>query len=77
LAQAVDAERLGDNGGEDAKEKAVAEARQGRDKTEQVRVLDVDGAELGDAEDEAGDDQAPGAVGVQGLDEEVGSDAWG
>jgi hypothetical protein len=42
-----------------------------------VGVLDVDGADLGDAEDEAGDDQAPGAVGVEGLDEEVGADAWG
>ena len=40
-------------------------------------VLDAEGAELRDAEDEAGDDEAPGAAGAEDLDEEVGSDAWG
>lgn len=74
LAQAVDAKRLGHDGGEDAKEEAVAEARQARHEAQQVRVRDAQRAELGDAEDEPGHDEAPGAVGVQDLDEEVGSD---
>jgi len=64
LAQAVDAKGLGHDGGEDAKQKTVAEARQARDEAQEVRVRDVDGAELGDAEDGAGDDEAPGAAGV-------------
>jgi hypothetical protein len=42
-----------------------------------VRAGDADGAELSDAEDDAGEHEAPGAVGVQDLDEEVGADAWG
>lgn len=75
LAEAVDAERLGDDGGEDAKEKAVAEPREARDEAEQVGILDAEGAKLGDAEDETGNDEAPRAVGVQSLDEEVGSNA--
>ena len=74
LAQAVDAERLGHDGGE---HEAVAEARQARHEAEDVRVRDADGAELGDAEDDAGEDEAPRAVGVQDFDEEVGADAWG
>jgi hypothetical protein len=63
--------------GKHAEQEAVGETRQARDEAEEVRVRDADGAELGDAEDDAGEDEAPGAVGVQDLDEEVGADAWG
>jgi hypothetical protein len=73
----VDAKGLGHNGREHAEQEAVGETRQARDEAEEVRVGDADGAELGDAEDDAGKDKAPGAVGVQDLDEEVGADAWG
>lgn len=40
-------------------------------------VGDVDGAKLGDREDGAGEDQAPGSVGVHHLHEEIGTDAFG
>ena len=77
LAEAVDAKRLGDDGREDAKEEAVPETRQARDEAQQVGVFDAEGAELGNAEDKAGNDEAPDTAGLQDLDQEVGSDAWG
>ena len=59
LAEAVDAEGLGDDGREDSKEKAVAQPREPGDEAEQVWVGDVQRAYLRYAEDEAGDDEAP------------------
>jgi hypothetical protein len=73
----VDAKRLGHDGREHAKQEAVGETRQARDEAEEVRAGDADGAKLSNAEDDASEDEAPGAVGVQDFDEEVGADAWG
>ncbi len=76
LAQAADAKRLGDNRGEDAKEEAVGQAGEARHEEEEVWVGDVDGADLGYGEDEAGHHEAPDAGCAELLDEEVGADAW-
>lgn len=67
LREAVDTKRLGDNGREDAKQETVAETRETRYKSEKVRVLNVDGAELGADKDGGGDDEAPDAAGVEVL----------
>ncbi|ROW09727.1 hypothetical protein VMCG_02410 [Cytospora schulzeri] len=60
--ETVDAETLRDNGREHAKE-------------ESVRVDDVEGADLCDEEDEAGDHEAPHPACMQYLDEEIGTHA--
>lgn len=77
LAEAADAEGLGDDGGEDAEEEAVAEAGEAGDEDEEVRVGDGEGADLGEGEDEGGEDEAPDAVGVEVLGQPVGADACG
>lgn len=75
LRQAVDAKGLGDDGGEDAKEEAVAEAGQAGDEAEEVRVLNVDGAQLGRDKDGGGEREAPDAAGVEVLDQKIRADA--
>jgi hypothetical protein len=70
----VYSERFGHDGGEHAEQEAVAEAREARDEAQEVRVGDDDGAQLGDREDEAGNDETPDPAGVQNFDQKVGSD---
>jgi len=77
LAEAVDAEGLGDDGGEHAEEEAVAQAGEPGDEAQEVRVVDAQGADLRGDEDEGGEHEAPDAACAQDLDEEVGADAWG
>ena len=74
-AQAADAERVRDERGVDAEEGAVREARQHRDGGEPVRVVDVDGEDLREGEEDAGGGEAPEAGGAEAFDEEVGADA--
>jgi hypothetical protein len=64
LAQSMNAERLGDDGGEDAKEEPITKARQARHKAQEVRILDVYGAELSDTKEPASNDKAPSATGL-------------
>lgn len=56
LAQAADAKRLGDDGGEDTKEEAVRQTGEPRHQEEEVGVGDVEGAKLRYGEDEPGYD---------------------
>lgn len=67
-AEAVDAEGLGDEGREAAKEEPVAEAGQAGNERQVVGVLDGEREDLGDEEDERGDRQAPESRGFQHLD---------
>lgn len=76
LAEAVDAKGLSDDGREDAEEEAVAQPGEPGDEPEEVRARDVERADLRDAEDQAGNDEAPHTACVQNLDQEVGSNAW-
>ena len=75
LAQAVDAERLGHDGGEDAEQEPVAEPGEAGDGPQEVGIRDGEGKGLGDAEDAACYDQAPDAAGVEHFYEKIGSDA--
>lgn len=75
LAEAVDAERLGDDGRVHAEQEAVAEAAEPGHEAQQVRVRHVECEHLRQREDARRHHQAPNAAGVQHLDEEVGPDA--
>lgn len=56
LGQAVDAEALGHDRWEDAEEEAIAETGETRHETEEVRIDNAEGTDLGDEEDRASDD---------------------
>ena len=64
----MDAEGLGDEGRKAAEEEPVAEAGQAGNERQVVRILDGEGEDLGDEEDERGDRQAPESGGFQHLD---------
>lgn len=77
LAQATDPKGFGNNGREDAKQETIPQAREAGDEAQQVRILNVESADLGAEEDNGGKHQAPDATSVQALDEKVGTDATG
>ncbi len=76
-AQTVHAERVSNEGGEDAEEGAVAEPGEGGEEEEVGGVGYQEGGELGEGEDQGGGEEAPEAGGVEAFYEEVGADAWG
>lgn len=69
----MDSECLSNNGGVAAEEKAVREACEGRHIFEVVWILDINGAELSDEEDERGNDKTPRAGCVEAFDHKIGA----
>ncbi len=61
LAQAMNAKSFGNESWVDAKEEAVGQACESRDKAKDMGVLDAGAADLGNEEDAAGDEEAPKA----------------
>ena len=75
LRQAVHAETVRHERWIHAEENPVREARQRGDEDQPVRVLDPCGDYLDDAEDEAGDEEAPAPGAVEARDEPGRPDA--
>lgn len=75
LAEAVYPEGLRNNRREHAEKNAVGEARKTGNETQEVWVLDVEGEQLCNRENETRDDKTPSAAAAKHLDDEVRANA--
>lgn len=60
----MDSKALGDNGRENSKQKAISQATEARNESEEMRVLYVERADLRNGEDSGGDDKTPYTTGM-------------
>lgn len=55
----------------------MPKARECGDEAKEVRILNTESKDLSDEEDDTSYEKTPQSAGVERLDQEIGSDAWG